>query len=231
MKIFRGIFLSILSLALTSFCVYYYLIDIKDRAPLPKIHITDNVIIKSIIDTAIKIIDNPASPLVLVIGLIAILFYIFFSNYLHEFFSTLPLGSIRKYASPVRIKFGTVILCIVPSLIVGLYTAVHSFSSKYLPDRQAFCVKWLLPSAILLILIVFLILFINIILDGGIWGLIIRAPLLVIANFCFSIISGLFIMFSALAIAIVAFNALFLLAILVACLFAPNRTVIRRYYR
>ena len=157
MKNFRAIIYSLLSLALSGFCIYK-IIDSKEAVPSIKLHITDNEVIRDIIDMAVKFADNVVDTTtkfgeyfqgfaILGMGIAALLFYVLFADTMHEFFSQIPLGSIRKfdYSKKPKSKIGKVALLLSPSFIIGLYTWIHSMLYHLLPEKLDFCVKWILP--------------------------------------------------------------------------------------
>ena len=188
MKAFRAVIYSILSLALSAFCIFK-IIESKDFEPSIKIRITDNTVINSVIDTAMKFTNNLQAPFVVILGIVALLFNVLFSFRLHEFFSEVPLGSVKKVDYFKKRKpVATILSSLSPALVIGLYTAVHLLLQRYMPEKITFYIKWFLPSAVLLALIAFFVLIINAFISGGVWGLIIRVPVLFTENFCLDII-------------------------------------------
>lgn len=234
MKKIQAIVYSILSLALSGFCIYK-IIDSKDAIPSMNFHVTDNKIINCIIDMAIKFADNfidnsmtlnayVKSFLFLGIGISALLFYVLFADTMHEFFSQIPLGSIRKFDCLQKSKKGRVIKLLLPSVFIGIYTGIHSILYRFLPEKLDFCIKWIFPATIILVSIAFLALIITVMLEGGLWGIIVRTPLIFITNLCFSLIMGELMMLGVFAIIMLLVNSLWLIAIIIMCLFPKTTT-------
>ena len=95
MKTFRAVIYSILSLALSGFC-FYKIYTSRNVVSSIKIDITDNMIITRIIDSALKFADGKQAVVVMILGIAAMILYTITAFPLHEFFSNLPLGSIKK---------------------------------------------------------------------------------------------------------------------------------------
>lgn len=234
MKKSRAIIYCLLSLALSGFCIYK-IIDSKDAVPSIKLNITDNEVIRNITDIAINFYDNVVGTtkkfaeilfgeyyqgfVVLGIGIIALLFYVLFADTLHGFFSQLPLGSIRKFDGIKKPKKGRIIALLSPSILIGLYTGIHLALYHFSPQKLDFCVKWIFPATIILVSIAFLALIISVILDGGLWGVIVRTPLIFTTNLCFSLISGALMMIGTFAIILMLVNSLMIIAIIIALMF------------
>ncbi len=234
MKKSRAIIYCLLSLALSGFCIYK-IIDAKDAVPSIKLNVTDNEVINSIIDMAIKFADNVVDTtkklaeflfgeyfqefVILGIGIAALLFYVLFADTMHEFFSQIPLGSIRKFDYLKKSKKGRVITLLLPSVLIGLYTGIYSTLYHFSPEKLNFCVKWFLPATIILVSVAFLALLISVILDGGLWGVIVRTPLIFTTNLCFSLISGTLMMIGVFAIILLLVNSLIIIAAIVALTF------------
>ena len=167
------------------------------------------------------------------------IFYTVTAFPLHEFFSNLPLGSIRKvdYSTSKKVGF-TLFSSLSPAWVTGLYTAIHILL-HYLASKNhietdtlnAF-VKWGLPSTVLLVSIILIALIIDIFINGGVWGLLIRTPLLLTENFCLSIILGLLFLLSVFLISISIFNLLIILALIIGIIISPKtKTKIEYVYR
>lgn len=223
-KKFWAIVFCLLSLAISGFCVYK-IIESRDFEPSLKLHITDNAVINGIIETVIKFDENLQGLLVVGTGLTALLFYVFFSDTMHEFFSTIPLGSIRKFDYFGKSGKWKAVTSLSPSLIIGLYTAIHLVFYKLLPAKLDFCIKWILPIAVILTIIVSVALVISVIIDGGLWGIIVRVPLLFTINLCFSAIFGPIIALSGTAIIFIGIPAIILAVVAV---LSPKYVIIHR---
>lgn len=85
MKTFRGVLYSILSLALSGF-FFYNIYRVRDVAPRLKIRITDNEAINAVIDTMIKFANLRDGIMMIILGILAMIFYTAFSYPLHVFF-------------------------------------------------------------------------------------------------------------------------------------------------
>lgn len=169
----RAVVYCVLSLALSALCGYQLIVS-RNIEPSIQLHITDNAVINNIIEAAIKFAEYSPftknmlfgeylhSFLFLGMGIASLLFFLLFSNCMNAFFSQLPLGSIRKFDFFDKQKKGRCILLLTPSLIIGLYTSIHSILYHFSTSRLNFCVKWILPAAILLVSIAFLALIISV---------------------------------------------------------------------
>lgn len=224
LKNFQAVIYCLLSLAIFGFCVYK-IIESKDFEPSLKLHITDNVIINNIIQTVIKFDENLQGLPVFGIGITALLFMVFFSDSMHEFFSKLPLGSIRKFDYFAKKKKWRAVTSLSPSLIIGLYIMIHLCLYKLFPVKLDFCVKWILPATIILTLIASIALIVSVILDGGLWGIIVRIPLLFTINLCFSAILGPLLAFGGI-LAVAAISPIIILIII--GIFCPRYIIIHR---
>lgn len=230
MKTFRAVIYSILSLALSAFCIFK-IIESKDSIPSIKIRITDNQIINGIIDTTVKFADTCDTLHILGIGLISMIFYIVFTNPLHEFFSKLPLGSIRKYdyfkkPKSVVSTFSSVF----PSLIIGLFITIHYYLNEFKPEKIDFFIKWFLPTTVLLVTLFFAISVVNIFLDGGLWGMIIRFPLLLAENLCLVFIVTALMMIAPYYIVGGVISILLSIGVIIAIFFYPRSPETKTVY-
>lgn len=226
----RAVIYCILSLAVSALCVYQ-LIDSRDIEPSIQLHITDNAVINNIIEAAIKFAEYSPFPegtpfaeylhsfIFIGIGITSLLFFLLFSNCLNAFFSKLPLGSIRKFDFFEKPKKGRVITLLLPSVLIGLYTGIHSTLYHFFPEKLNFCVKWILPATIILVSIAFLALAISVMLDGGLWGVIVRTPLIFTTNLYFSLISGALMMIGVFAIILLLVNSFLIIVAIVALIF------------
>lgn len=227
MKTFRAVIYSILSLALSVFC-FYKIYASRNLVPAIRIDITDNAIITHIINSAMKLANGEHSVIVAIIGIAAMILYTVTSFPLYEFFSEIPLGSIKKIDYSKSPKAGFILFSsLSPALIIGLFTAIHLLLQHFISEEHikadvlvAF-VKLGLPSTILLTLITFIILTIKIFLDGGLWGLLIRLPLLLTENICLSIIMGVLIAYCVFFIPVLVMNFFVLIFAIIALLLYP----------
>ena len=71
------------------------------------------------------------------------------------------------------------------------------------PDQIGICVKWFLPIAALLAIIAAIIIAVFVIRDGGLWGALIRLPLIYSSNLCLCTITGALIFGLALGAVII----------------------------
>lgn len=242
MKKFQAVIYCLLSLALSGFCIYKIIYS-RNLEPSIKLHVTDNKVISFIIDMAIKFLDNVVDTttkfgehfqgfIILGMGIFSLLFYTLFADTMHGFFSQLPLGSIRKFDCFKKPQKGKVITPLLPSILIGLYTGIHSTLYHFFPEKLDFCVKWILPVTIILVSITFLALIISVILDGGLWGIIIRIPLIFTTNLCFSLLMGGLMMMAIFAVILVIINIFLIIATIIGCIFFPTtKTKTEIYYR
>lgn len=160
------------------------------------------------------------------------MFYVLFADTMHEFFSQLPLGSIRKFDCFKKPKKGRVITLLLPSILIGLYTGIHSTLYHFFPEKLDFCVKWILPATIILVSITFLALIISVMLDGGLWGIIVRTPLIFTTNLCFSLLMGGLMMMAIFAVILLLVNSFLIIATIIGCIIFPTtKTKTEIYYR
>lgn len=227
MKTFRAVIYSILSLALSGFC-FYKIYASRNLVPAIRIDITDNAIITYIINSAMKLANGEHSVIVAIIGIAAMILYTVTAFPLHEFFSNLPLGSIKKIDYSKSPKAGFILFSsLSPALIIGIFTATYLLVQYYISEKNIETdimndfVKWGLPLTILLTVITFVVLIIKIIVDGGLWGVLIRFPLLLTENICLSIIMGVFIAYCVFFIPVLVMNFFVLIFAIIALLLYP----------
>lgn len=236
----RAVVYCILSLAVSALCIYQ-LIDSRGIEPSMQLHITDNAVINNIIETAVKFAEYSPFPenllfgeylhsfMFLGVGITSLLFFLLFSDCMNAFFSQLPLGSIRKFDFFEKHKKGRTILLLSPSLIIGLYTSIHSILYHFSPEKIDFLIKWILPAAIILVSIACLTLIISIMLDGGLWGIITRVPLMFTTNLYFSILMGSLMMFGIFAIILLLVNSFIIITSIIAVILLPKTTTKTEY--
>ena len=207
----------LLSVALSAFCIYEIIktIILKNSSHLNITHIS---FLNGIIDTVYAFNERFQGGYLLGIGLLALLFELAFSDSMYEFFSRLPLGSIKKYDYFDNSRHGFKYLfkhsfaVIAPALIIGSYVLIHLAFSYLLPEYLSDYVKWILPVTIILTLIASVVLIASVIKYGGLWGALIRLPLLFTSNICLCAIIGVAIVTLGVAL---AFLLTFIIVIIV----------------
>ena len=203
MRNIKPITFCLLSTALSVFCFYEIVLALLS-GNASHLHITQNIFLNFIIDTVNTFNNNLQLGYLIGIGLLALLFELLFSDSMHEFFSRLPLGSIKKYDYMDRafhaekyhgFKYHCkhILAVLAPALIIGFYVVVHLIFYSSFSDNLDLCVKWILPVAIVLTLIASIALVISVIKCGGLWGALVRLPLLFTSNICLCSVIGLLI--------------------------------------
>jgi len=213
----KPVIFCLLSVAISAFCIYEIIktIILENSSHL---NITHYSFLNGIIDTVYAFNERFQGGYLLGIGLLALLFELAFSDSLHEFFSRLPLGSIKKYDYFDNSRHGFKYLfkhsfaVIAPALIIGSYVLIHLAFSYLLPEYLSDFVKWILPVTIILTLIASVVLITSVIKYGGLWGALIRLPLLFTSNICLCAIIGVAIVTLGVAL---AFLLTFIIVIIV----------------
>lgn len=213
----KPVIFCLLSVALSAFCIYEIIktIILENSSHL---NITHYSFLNGIIDTVYAFNERFQGGYLLGIGLLALLFELAFSDSMHEFFSRLPLGSIKKYDYFDNSRHGFKYLfkhsfaVIAPALIIGSYVLIHLAFSYLLPEYLSDFVKWILPVTIILTLIASVVLITSVIKYGGLWGALIRLPLLFTSNICLCAIIGVVIVTLGVAF---AFLLTFIIVIIV----------------
>lgn len=213
----KPVIFCLLSVAISAFCIYEIIktIILENSSHL---NITNYSFLNGIIDTVYAFNERFQGGYLLGIGLLALLFELAFSDSLHEFFSRLPLGSIKKYDYFDNSRHGFKYLfkhsfaVIAPALIIGSYVLIHLAFSYLLPEYLSDFVKWILPVTIILTLIASVVLITSVIKYGGLWGALIRLPLLFTSNICLCAIIGVAIVTLGIAL---AFLLTFIIVIIV----------------
>ena len=203
MRNIKPITFCLLSTALSVFCFYEIVLALLS-GNASHLHITQNIFLNFIIDTVNTFNNNLQLGYLIGIGLLALLFELLFSDSMHEFFSRLPLGSIKKYdyidhawnASKYhgfKYQCKHFLAVLAPALIIGFYVIIHLIFKSSYPDNLDLCVNRILPVAIVLTLIASIALVISVIKCGGLWGALVRLPLLFTSNICLCSVIGLLI--------------------------------------
>ena len=207
----KSVIFCLLSAALSGFCIYE-LIKVIFSGKTSHLNITQNALLNVIIDKVNAFNDHMQVGYLIGIGLLALLFELAFSDSLHEFFSYLPLGSIKKYDYFDTSKHGFKYLfkhsaaVIAPALIIGFYVLIYIAFSDWYPDNLDVCVRWILPITIILTLIASVALIASVIKYGGLWGALIRLPLLFTSNICLcTLIGALIVSFGFVIVSLLAF--------------------------
>ena len=213
----KPVFFCLLSVVLSAFCIYEIIKTIILENS-PHLNITHISFLNGIIDTVYAFNERFQGGYLLGIGLLALLFELAFSDSMYEFFSRLPLGSIKKYDYFDNSRHGFKYLfkhsfaVIAPALIIGSYVLIHLAFSYLLPEYLSDYVKWILPVTIILTLIASVVLIASVIKYGGLWGALIRLPLLFTSNICLCAIIGVAIVTVGVAL---AFLLTFIIVIIV----------------
>ena len=213
----KPVIFCLLSVAISAFCIYEIIktIILENSSHL---NITHYSFLNGIIDTVYAFNERFQGGYLLGIGLLALLFELAFSDSMYEFFSRLPLGSIKKYDYFDKSRHGFKYLfkhsfaVIAPALIIGSYVLIHLAISYLLPEYLGVFAKWVLPVAIILTLIASVVLIASVIKYGGLWGALIRLPLLFTSNICLCAIIGVAIVTLGVAL---AFLLTFIIVIIV----------------
>lgn len=202
----KPVIFCLLSVALSAFCIREIIKTILSEKTT-HINFTQNAFLNVIIDTVHSFNERLQVGYLIGIGFLALLFELAFSDSMYEFFSRLPLGAIKKYDYFDNSKHGFKYLfkhsvaAISPALIIGFYVLLYIVFSDWYPDNIDVCVRWILPITIILTLIASVVLIISVIKYGGLWGALIRLPLLFTSNICLCSIIGALIFSFGFAIA------------------------------
>lgn len=207
----KPVFFCLLSVALSAFCIYEIIMTIILETP-SHLNYTSNKFLNVIIDTVSAFNERIHVGYLIGIGLLALLFELAFSDSMHQFFSRLPLGSIKKYdffdtsRHGFKYLFKHSVAAISPALIIGFYVVIYITFSDWYPDNLDDFVHWVLPITIILTLIASIVLIASVIKYGGLWGALIKVPLLFTSNICLcSIIGALIVSFGFIFAALIAF--------------------------
>ena len=229
MKTFRGVLYSILSLALSGF-FFYKIYSVRDVAPRLKIRITDNEAINAVIDTMMKFANLRGGIMMIILGILAMIFYTVFSYPLHVFFYDLPLSSkkVPDFFEEKLKPWSRMLSALYPALFVGLYMSVHLLlqyllyeDSIYPQTLESFKRFWL-PITVILVSVSLVKIAIKTVINGGVWGLIIRFPLVIVGNFTLSIVASVLAILSGVLIFKLLMAVIFVIAIIVMCIFTPK---------
>jgi len=219
----KPVIFCLLSVALSAFCIYEIIMTIIHETP-SHLNYTSNTCLNVIIDTVGAFNERIHIGYLIGIGLLALLFELAFSDSMHQFFSRLPLGSIKKYdyfdnsRHGFKYLFKHSVAVISPALIIGFYIVIYIAFSDWYPDNLADFVHWVLPITIILTLIASVVLIASVIKYGGLWGALIRVPLLFTSNICLCTLIGALIV--SLGFAIVMLLS-FLIGIIGMIVFLP----------
>ena len=207
----KPVIFCLLSAALSGFCIYEIIKAIFSENS-SHLNITQNAFLNVIIDIVNTFNERIQVGYLIGIGLLALLFELAFSDSMHEFFSRLPLGSIKKYdyfdtsRHGFKYYFKHSVAVIAPALIIGFYVLIYIAFSDWYPDNLADFVHWVLPITIILTLIASVALIASVIKYGGLWGALIRLPLLFTSNICLcTLIGALIVSFGFVIVSLLAF--------------------------
>lgn len=206
----KPVIFCLLSAALSAFCIYEIIMTIILETP-SHLNYTSNKFLNVIIDTVSAFNERIHVGYLIGIGLLALLFELAFSDSMHQFFSRLPLGSIKKYDYFDTSRHGFKYLlkhsvaAISPALIIGFYVVIYIAFSDWYPDNLDDFVHWVLPITIILTLIASVVLIASVIKYGGLWGALIKVPLLFTSNICLcTLIGALIVSFGFVIVSLMA---------------------------
>ncbi len=164
----------VLSLAVITF--FIYTVSITPPAAEPELYqISDNAFLDLFYRYLTSGID--LNPFIMLVGLIALLLEILFSNPLRFLFSQLPLGRILDSDKQMTVKER-----IIPSLLIGIAAAIDNTYEAVSPEsfsEKVVLINWI---ALILIALSFLVQLGTLLSQGGIWRVLVSGSLLVIAN-------------------------------------------------
>ena len=197
----KAIFFCLLSIALSFFClggvaVSFHFVEVQLDA-------TSSPFLNGIIDRvcAYNLMLSPGQ--ILIIGTVAWIFEIFFSKSMNDFFCDLPLGGFSEFDGIFAEGFKGLakyfVSVISPALICSVYIMFTIIFDDIFPNPQMLnnCRKWLFPVALILVIIAILALLVSVIRYGGLWGVLVRFPLLLSINVCFCCIGGVLLFLAA----------------------------------
>ena len=218
----KPVIFCLLSTIVSVYCIYQLILAIF-TGESEHLHITGNAIMNALIDTVSTFNERLQAKYLIGVGLLALLFELLFSDSLHEFFSRLPLGSRKKYdyfeACDLQHKKGKLmrlfkhsVWAIAPALIIGFYIVIYLAFYSFFPDKLDLCVKWGLPIITILTLAALGAIGYSVFKFGGLWGTLIRLPLILTSNLCLCTLIGVIIISFGF---IIAFLLAFVLSIIV----------------
>lgn len=208
MKNFFAFICSIVALILSG-CSFLIFLSTQNMETTINSNFTSSDLLNSIIKSVFIFLENTNILKIVGIGVIAVLFDIYLSKIMNEFFQKLPLGCISDDIDD-KSKLKKLVLNISPSLFISLYGMIYWGVSDYSPSSIDFCNKWILPVTLICSIISAIILMCSIVKYGGVWGFIVRVPLLISANLYLAIIGvGFIVVFLAVIIAIIAIVSIF----------------------
>lgn len=188
----------LVSITISAYCAYELYLTLYYENP-SNLHITNNLILNLMIDYIATFNERLQAERLIGLGLLALICELLFSNTLHIFFSRLPLGSIKKYdyfdtsRHGLKYLFKHSVTAIAPALIIGFYVVIYIVFYSMYPDNLDICIRWILPVTIILTLIVSIALVASVIKYGGLWGALVRLPLLFTSNVCLCTLIGVLI--------------------------------------
>lgn len=207
----------LVSITISAYCAYELYLTLYYENP-SNLHITNSLILNLLIDYVATFNEMLQVERLIGLGLLAFICELLFSNTLHIFFSRLPLGSIKKYDYFDTSRRGIKYMCkhsvaaISPALIIGFYVVIHIIFYSMYPDNLDVCVRWILPVVIILTLIASIALIASVIKYGGLWGALVKLPLLFTSNICLCTLIGVLIVSFGFMI---AFLLLFIIGVIV----------------
>ena len=214
LKSIKAIFFCLLSMALSFFCIGGVLVSKNFKNV--QLEATDNPLLDGIIDRVVAYNTMLPMRLLIAIGLLALLFELLFSKSMNEFFSKLPLGGYDKFDGIYGGGFKGImkhsISVLSPALICSVFMMILMLFGYIFPNQkiETFCYKWILPVTLLLMIIALIAVLVSVIKYGGLWGVLVRLPLLISANVCFCCIGGLIIIITVTSLITISVGLCFI---------------------
>ena len=211
----------LVSITISAYCAYELYLTLYYENP-SNLHITNSLILNLLIDYVATFNEMLQVERLIGLGLLALICELLFSNTLHIFFSRLPLGSIKKYDFFDTSRRGIKYMCkhsvaaISPALIIGFYVVIHVIFYSMYPDNLNICTKWILPVTIVLTLAAIVAIIVSVVKYGGLWGALVKLPLLFTSNICLCTLIGVLIVsfgFLIVFVIIIILNVYFVLPI------------------
>ncbi len=182
-KLIGAIICALLMLSVSAYFIYI-LATLPQGNVVDEPHITSIPIIKDIYSIGARCIET--HPFLFILCLVAILVDLLFSAPLEYLCEELPLGKIKDYPLG-NTHLSRILRQIIPAIFVGIYITIHYLLVGLAPSKLQLCVNIILPIAILLVGSIFIAIAVVTFINGGLWGFIVRVPLIVVENFCLSI--------------------------------------------
>ena len=115
-----------------------------------------------------------------------------------------------------------------PALFVGLYMSVYLlvlvllYDNSIYPQTLSSLKRFWLPITVILVSVSLVKIAVKTVINGGIWGLIIRFPLVIVGNFTLSVVAAVLAILSGVLIFKIFMAVIFVIAIIAMCIFTPK---------